>query len=784
MKKIQLLEALRNIRRSWVSFLSIIVISLIAVLAYLGVTFAAESLKRSVAFNFTEANTEDVSITFSGLVKEKELQTIAATGGVGEVEGIVLLPSRIRTDGDYQNIMVYTPMERISRPALTEGRLPETSEECAVEELLAEKMGYRVGDTLNLSERNARTDMLFRKKSFTITGFFTNALHGSEKFVDAPWVLVHRDTFNSMFLSAGTYTGALIRLRDTGLYRFSEEWKQQADAVKDRLKALDDSWTVTTLETNGTYIAAVNFANLLSRISLTFSLLFIFIAGLVTNATVCRLAKQDTKLIGATKAMGLYNREIGAKYMLFGLGGTLLGTLLGAVLSSVGLAPLIVFFFSISMLDLPHPQLVFLPQPACIVLAGAIVLTVAAVLTGLGSVMRASAVSMMSGQTDTGRRMREARSSGRRLYSRLIFRNMRTDWQRVLVSVLSVAGCLVLILVGFSMRYAVTRIPNRQYRVVQQYQHEVETEPEQAPEVMAQTGALLEEAGLDAVSVGRRSRYYACAGKEGNLILLTMADETATDYFRLLDAYSGTPISLPEDGVLVNRWFLEECHVAVGDTLTMYDSDLKAHEVKVAGYLENHLEQMAVGRRSSLEAYLGEELEENIWLVKDNGTDLEALKHRLAALPGFLRFGSAQASAELFDVFSLILNLVILLMTFLAIVIACFILMNLINTCITDKKSELIIMRINGYSTRDTIRYASLENYGSLVLGILLGMGVGTPIAGYIIRQIEQQHLALVREPALLAYLFSAGLTAAIVLTVQWISMRKVRDMKLSDLRG
>ena len=46
MKHTQLLDALRNIKKQWVSFLSIVLIVMLGVMVYLGINFAANSMKQ------------------------------------------------------------------------------------------------------------------------------------------------------------------------------------------------------------------------------------------------------------------------------------------------------------------------------------------------------------------------------------------------------------------------------------------------------------------------------------------------------------------------------------------------------------------------------------------------------------------------------------------------------------------------------------------------------------------------------------------------------------------
>ena len=142
MKRTQKTEAVRNIRRNLVSFLSIVIISMLAVTAYLGISFSAEGIRKSVDATYEAECFADIEINASALMTQAELETVCAAEGVADAEGILWIPSRVRNGTEVLDIAVRSVPERISRPHLLPGgRLPEAEDECAVEKTLAVKMG-------------------------------------------------------------------------------------------------------------------------------------------------------------------------------------------------------------------------------------------------------------------------------------------------------------------------------------------------------------------------------------------------------------------------------------------------------------------------------------------------------------------------------------------------------------------------------------------------------------------------------------------------------------------
>ena len=87
MTKTQRIDALRNIRKQGASFLSIVMIALLAVNAYLGIAYTAKALNRNVTDYYDEYNAHDFSIYSPLLLTAEDLSAIRGVEGVADAEG-------------------------------------------------------------------------------------------------------------------------------------------------------------------------------------------------------------------------------------------------------------------------------------------------------------------------------------------------------------------------------------------------------------------------------------------------------------------------------------------------------------------------------------------------------------------------------------------------------------------------------------------------------------------------------------------------------------------------
>lgn len=781
MKKTQWLDARRTIQRRWVSYLSIIVIAMLAVVAYLGVSFSAQSMKDSASACYEAQNFADIDLISTKLLSEEDIDSIRRTDGVAGAEGILSIRTQVSSDAGYQDVLLQTGTAEISVPQLLEGRFPASPGECAVEKALADAMNWQTGDSFELSSDSTQTDSLIQSGALKITGLFLTADHLSVEVQSDLLIQVTPESFRTAMLQGKQFNQVKIRLSGAPGDRFSEAYEATVDRIKENWKD-DPSWFMTDLQDNSHYLFTRSNADNLSSISLSFSLLFVVIAMLVIYATIGRMVEQDGQLVGAEKAMGLKNREILVKYLIYGTSSTISGILLGILFAYFGLLRFVMMGFGLAF-RFEERVYSFLPVQTAVIAVGAVILSVAAVWFACARLMRSTAVTLMQGTVSAKHKERSAKHRKGSLYFRLIFRNIRNDWKRVLVTIGSIAGCCSLLMIGFTIRYSVSRVLERQYGVIQKYNMEAVLDTSVNPGAAKEAAAVLSEAGIPHAGADIRSMFADTDEGMTQIRLICPDIERMPEFFSLKDTDTGESLFLPETGVLIPRRLMETSGLQTGDTIRIHQMGADKWDVPISGVFENYLDVPVLCSPAALQKIFGTEAVYNTVLVRAEETAPASLTDRLKGISGFLAFSSAETYRSLFESFTTILNMVILLMGLLAVMIACFILLNLVNTYVMGKKQELTIMRINGFTTKETIRYASLESYGIILAAIPLGIAVGWVIASAIRSGLDQPFIQFCRDPHWVSLAASALITILISGTIHWLSFRKIRDLKLSDMQ-
>lgn len=843
MKRTQRKDAWRNIRKQGVSFASIIVIALLGVAAFLSISYSAEAMKVNGSAAYDALHFRDLEVVSTLLLTEDDLECLRNTEGVSDVEPLWQTGVNAYINGQREGAAVITVTERLNRPILVEGRLPETLTECAVEKRLAEKAGWHLGDTVEWLEMTESTGRFFLGvEALSITGIVEHPDHVNLNVPDVLYILVYRDAFDHEAMK-NCCMKALIEV-DTpaGMDRFSAGYQAAVQAVRERIEALASTraplrdnqvrqqaygeldeaetnyaayleetsasgesapeeidefwaffeqiisdqrrevdemapcrWIVLDSRGNTSFVQLNTSSKNLASLQMTFSMLFVAIGALVIYATVSKMVDEQRTLVGVTKALGFFNREVFAKYLLFGLLATVLGTFLGILLARFWIEGFVLNGYNIYFtIDLRQPRM-FL-KPTLIVILGGVFLAVAAVTFACLRLVRMPAIRLMQAPVPKGRNKTvRTQKHVLSLYSRLVLLNIRTDIKRVLVTVVSVAGCCTLVVIGFTLKYSIDKCMEKQYTEVVQYDGRIRVD---------YAGDVEEElisSGVEYVPLYDGNVTFRI--RDVDMGELLCGDIAAIEtMFRLNDWQTGEPLAPTDEGIYIQRRLAEIYDLTVGSEFEMTLNGTQTITVRVAGVFENYLGRTMAMSPGYYEALCGETPQSNAFFVRFGDVDREALLSELDETLGFVEHTPADEGKAMFKAATSVINAVVALFIFMAAVMAGVVLLNLTNIYILQKKRELTVMRINGFTTKEVIAYVTRETVITTILGIILGLIFGSAFGYRIVRALEQSFYRLERSICFSGWLYAAIMTVFFTVIVNIIALRKVKDLKLTDV--
>ena len=201
MKRTQFKDALRNIKKQIVSFLSIVVIAALGVTMFLGIDFSASAIFQNSSSFYNEKNYRDIELVSTLLLSEGDLETIRSTDGVRDVEGIFLTSAKASVNDARMNIEVVSLTERINQPILQEGHLPETETECAIEQKLADALGLHTGDSVAITDAAGNAAQYLTEREYIVSGIIVHPDHVCSNVPITPYVMVTKEAFDAETLN-------------------------------------------------------------------------------------------------------------------------------------------------------------------------------------------------------------------------------------------------------------------------------------------------------------------------------------------------------------------------------------------------------------------------------------------------------------------------------------------------------------------------------------------------------------------------------------------------------
>ena len=103
---------------------------------------------------------------------------------------------------------------------------------------------------------------------------------------------------------------------------------------------------------------------------------------------------------------------------------------------------------------------------------------------------------------------------------------------------------------------------------------------------------------------------------------------------------------------------------------------------------------------------------------------------------------------------------------------------------INRKAKELSVMRINGFTMKETKAFVSRDNVFLTALGILAGWIIGGIFGYIVIRILEVATTHYIRTPSIKACLISAIIGGVFAFIMNKIALRKIRKLNLTNVNA
>ncbi len=765
---------LRMLLNSKAQFAAVATVLAIGIITFVALNFSARNLAISVDRYYQQTGFANI---FSEVMRvpQAKLDDLAGVAGVDKVAGRVIQEVGFDNNSDKRatvRLISYDATAGLNDVYLVRGQLLKSDAEIMLVKLFAEALDIDVGDDFTVI-------IAGRKKTLRVSAIVSNPEY-IYLIEDEQELLPDLTTFGVGYVSESFAQRQFgFNRAYNNLYFTTDPGVDQAFVVNQLEKELDDYGLIKIYQRDS-QISARMTAEEIDQNKKTANVLpfvFVVVAALIIAVMIGRLVKADRTAIGVLKAIGYDNRAIVLHYtkygLLIGLTGSLVGLLLGALLSFE-----IVKLYT-NIYDIPLMVARVFPE---VLFFGIVLGSAFCVLAGLygarGIIKIEPAEAMRPAAPKVGKRIWLERVN-------FIWRRLNFSWKVVVRNMLRSKRRMIFIILGVALTYAVMLMPvyfidsffdmfSRQYGDMYKMDYTVKFSRTVNRSVIDELKRLT---GSERVEAQVEFPFeIQCGWKKKSVNIIGI--DRQTQLYRFKDL-AERPLILPPSGLVLTEGLANLMAVDVGDQVTVA-SFLPGRNDVTMTVTAIVKQQLGINAYMDIN-YMQDKLLENGYinaaLIVNDNLDRQIFDD-------FKNVKSVQSLDDMKEIFKQFTQITITVygaMIVLAGLLGFAIIYNATVMSINERQLEFSSMRVMGFDKVAIFRIVMRENIILSLFGIALGIPLGAKLVDMVAVTFSNElyTIEIIGNPLL--YLYTAFFVAVCVIIAQVATYNKIHHLNFMD---
>jgi putative ABC transport system permease protein len=914
MKKIHVIETISRIRKTKVTFLSIMIVVSLGIAAYLGISFAEKSMKSTGNEYFNQQKFHHIQINYAYGIDDDDLQEIKKIKNVDIAEGGYTTTGFLSLADEKRLVTVQNYTTTLDLATVVEGRLPESQNEIAIEALMNEEDGVKIGDVLTIDCTEENGDNYLKEQEFTVVGivqhpsYTCNYVHSrrgvstkgngncqnfflvsrdafdiekldhcyssiyvwsdkltafncfSEDYINACDSLIEEIDTVSVKRSDNRYEEIVTEINDaiaegeqqleeahtslkeagfeirygekniesyeteisnyedidtpesqqrlvvvnskleearkklseskkeyeTAEVDYNKAEKEIADAKADRDSLVNIKWSVLTRHANISYAMFEDNADGLGKLSMSFALVYIIVALMVCYSSIGRMIVEQRYIIGTQKALGYRKGEILRKYLIYSTLCTIIGSAIGLLTAIFAIEDLALHSYE-PIYFISDYKKVFDPYNALIITGCAVVSTLISTSLACSKLIKEPAVQLLTYKVpeNTHKYFFEKWTVWKRmkLFNQTVIKNILNNKKHVFTSIIGIAGCTALMVIGFTLKFSIELVNTEQFKEIQRYDVRLPFTDISGREEKEFVKYLNQYTEVEYINLMEKMVTVQVNGDMNIKASLLCSNTMNLDqFFEIEDSHTHKESLVPLHGVLLSENTAEYYGINKSDYINIVKSNGEYIPVQVSGFFRNFVNHYVIISPEYYEQMTGESVQNNTFFVKYNGVDEEAFKAGLEKVDGYIDIIGKETGITIFDNIANSIDSVIKLLIFMSAIMALIVVLNISVMYITEKSRVLTILRINGFTLKETKSFIARSDVALTSLGLVFGTSAGIILGYIIVNTVETECVSFVDTPNLLACSISCIISIAFTIIVNIIARRRIKYLPLNNV--
>lgn len=556
-------------------------------------------------------------------------------------------------------------------------------------------------------------------------------------------------------------------------------------------KAPYQVYTRSSLPGGDGYTTYSNATRSIAAVGNVFPVVLYLVAALVTFTTMARFVDEERTQSGLLKALGYTNRQIMAKFILYGLAAGLVGTIVGIIAGNLLLSPLISDIITQTTVIGPA-KLYFYPLWTGLALLLSLASSVLpAYLVARRELTEKPAQLLLPKPPVTGSSIWLEKWPA--IWSRLSFthkvtaRNIFRYKLRMLMTIFGVAGTVALLFGGLGIRSSISGVVQRQFGELIHYDMLVVENSRATEEELDKLTHFLQSDQVRQslpVAFEQLNQTVEENGQRKNLsISLYISDRRDFGNQVSLESSTGQPIKLSDRGIVLTEKLAQIYGVSVGDklSLTLEDKEVSVRVEAVADmyaghfiYMTDRYYEQVTSKQKTANAYL-------VQLKDSQLGHIQTLASQLLAMPAVRSLVQNTSLIDMLTTIAGSLQTIMTILVILSILLGLVILYNLTIINMSERIRELSTIKVLGFHNKEVTMYIYRETIALSLIGMLVGLVGGIYLHKLLLAMIGSDSIRFNPSVGLEVYLIPILAISGILAALGWYVNHHLRKVDMLE---
>lgn len=568
-----------------------------------------------------------------------------------------------------------------------------------------------------------------------------------------------------------------------------EKQQKKLNEQEQEIKQLDSiSYYVNDRKNDSGYDTYQSNSEKIELITNIFPVFLFAVAALVSFSTMTRFIDEERQNIGVLRALGYSKLDTSLKFVIYSLTAALTGVFIGAI-GGYWILPRIIFNAYTANLTLTNFQSGFSWKYLFLTFLISILCTTGAAVIQLFIVLRAKTSELL---------LPKPPKNG----SRILLEKIKPFWQhlsfnykvtlrnifrykvKMIMTILGIAGCTGLLMMGFGIRDSLAGIGQKQYSEIIKYDLIAIDKNSLSSEQSTKLNQKLSSSQVNKylpVYFENVSKKIAGTNQDLSIIVPEKSSEISK-YISLRNRSSGQKINLNSRGIVISEKLAKLLNLSIGDELSLVTTNGKKVKLPISNICEMYMGHYVLMNSNVYQKYFNKKVNSNAQLIElNNKKQTNSFANSLMKTGAVSAINLNTNNQQIIDSLIQSMNKVIFLLIGLAALLAVVVIFTLTTTNLEERMREIATLKVLGFYNNEASLYIYRETIILSIFGILIGFLVGNWLHGFIIDNLAPLN-AMFRPGILFSnYLLSALIPLVITGIMAIFVNRKIKEVNMLE---